>query len=102
MKKTFTAFTLALVTVFGASFAQAGILISEAPSRDGIIVGDNRCNDTGRDGIIISDAPGIIISDAPGIIVGDFAEVIGGIIVGDYADPGCGTTTERAGILISD
>jgi len=93
MKKTFTAFTLALVTVFGASFAQAGILISDAPSRDGIIVGDNRCEQP--------QSTGIIISDAPGIIVGDFAEFIGGIIVGDYADSDCGTT-ERTGILISD
>jgi len=93
MKKTFAAFTLTLVTVLGASFAHAGIIISDAPATgDGIIVGDNRCEQP--------QSTGIIISDAPGIIVGDFAEVIGGIIVGDYASNDCGT--DRTGIIISD
>jgi hypothetical protein len=74
MKKTFVAFTLALVTVFGATFAQAGILIS-----------DNRCTETQNTGILISD-----FTSVSGAV-----DTIGGIIVGDYT--GC-----RTGILISD
>lgn len=87
MKKTFTTVALALVLTFGATFANAGIIISDvaAPAcdqttenkdgiiifgKDGIIIfgftvfgskDDSKCVD--KDGIIISDAAGIIISD---------------------------------------
>ncbi len=52
MKKTLATITLAIVMTFGATFANAGILISDAPApaastdREGIIV-------FGRDGIIV-------------------------------------------------
>jgi hypothetical protein len=101
MKKTIAIFTLALVTVFGATFAQAGILVSDAPAgggctdRTGIIV-----TDAPAPGIIVTDAPapGIIVTDLPGIIVTDLA----GIIVTDRADQACGGTTANTGILVSD
>ena len=100
MKKTIATFTLALVTVFGATFAQAGIIVTDAPStggctdRTGIIV-----TDAPAPGIIVTDLPGIIVTDLPGIIVTDLA----GIIVTDSADKGC-TSTEvsRTGIIVTD
>ena len=64
MKKTLTAITLAIVLMFGATFANAGIIVGDKPSTD-------TCNSTKgiiilRDGIIILAATAIT-----GIIVGD-------------------------------
>jgi hypothetical protein len=89
MKKTFATVALAVVTVFGSTFANAGIIVSDAPAPGGIIVGD------GKDG----GSPckeGIIVSDAPGIIVSDIFDTITGIIVGDQK------CTEKDGIIVSD
>jgi hypothetical protein len=98
MKKAFTTIALAVVTVFGATFANAGIIVGDKP---GIIVGDKP--EPCRDGIIVGDRPGIIISDLPGIIVGDAPGIIisdiYGIIVGDSkCDGGKGTN----GIIVGD
>jgi len=77
MKKTITLITLAITLAFGATFANAGIIIgdqSQDPCKtatDGIIIGDMFTK-------IISQIEGIIIGDAPkpctqtdGIIIGD-------------------------------
>ena len=75
MKKTITTITLAMIMAFGATFANAGIIIGDAPTpcsqTDGIIIGDMFTK-------IISQIEGIIIGDAPkpctqtdGIIIGD-------------------------------
>ena len=91
MKKTLTTISMAIVLLLGATFANAGIIVSDKAtsscSRDGIIVSD-------RAGIIVSDRAGIIVSDIAGIIVSD----IFGIIVSDVkgGDP-C-----RNGIIVSD
>ena len=86
MKKTFATITLALVLTFGATFANAGILIGDrwatpAPcsaSKDGILIGDR---------------------SAIGILIGDFAAYLEGILIGDKTATGC---TAKGGIMVSD
>ncbi|MFM9905035.1 MAG: hypothetical protein ACKVQJ_10750 [Pyrinomonadaceae bacterium] len=94
MKTTFTTITLALVLTFGATFANAGIIVSDRA--------ENPC----KSGIIVSDSPGIIVSDffgfITGIIVSDKpaeSNCKSGIIVSD--GPGI-IVSDRAGILVSD
>ena len=53
MKKTIATITLALVMTFGATFANAGIIISDSPAP--------AASDTGRDGIIVFGRDGIIV-----------------------------------------
>ncbi len=73
MKKTILTITLAMIMTFGATFANAGIIIGDKSTEP--------CANTETDGIIIGDLLeffGIIIGDAPqacsqtdGIIIGD-------------------------------
>ncbi|MEO6654501.1 MAG: hypothetical protein ABIO36_00310 [Pyrinomonadaceae bacterium] len=82
MKNTITAFAMTIVLMMGATFANAGIIISDGS--------ESAC--TSRDGIIISDIAGIIISD--------IAEAVMGIIISDGKESGpCKNTN---GIIISD
>lgn len=65
-KNTVAAFTMMVVMGFGATMANAGLLVSDR--------GINTCTEKADDktdlgGIIISDLGGIIISDLTGIIV---------------------------------
>ncbi len=90
MKKTIATLTLALVMTFGATFANAGILISDATATP--------CTqtETKNDGIIIFGKTGIIIFGF--VIVGEKEKPCadtskGGIVVSDIAN---------TGILISD
>lgn len=87
MKKTLTATTLAIVLMFGATFANAGI-----------IVGDRATNDTCKDGIIVGDRAGIIVGDSP--VINGIITAITGIIIGGKADPAPCTSVSRNGIII--
>lgn len=90
MKKTITAITLALVLTFGATFANAGILVSNGPAatdckaeQDGGIVKDIKDVIKEILGILVSNRPvaaetpctqevdknGILVSDRNGILV---------------------------------
>ena len=78
MKNTVAAFTMAIVLLMGATFANAGIIISDAS--------ETAC--TEDNGIIISDFVGIIISDIAGIIISDTKDAapckdLNGIIISD-------------------
>lgn len=53
MKKTIATLALATVMLFGSTFANAGIIITDRAN--------NEVTDTNRDGIIIFDRTGIII-----------------------------------------
>ena len=82
MKNIVPAFTMAIVLMMGATFANAGIIISERPVAD--------C--TQKDGIIISEGTGIIISEIvraiTGIIISEQKETApcvakNGLLIGD-------------------
>lgn len=73
MKKTITTITLATIMAFGATFANAGIIIGDKA--------EETCKSTATDGIII----------------GDLLEIFG-IIIGDQST----TCTETDGIIIGD
>src|SRR5213592_1269193 len=92
MNRTLTTITLALVLTFGATIANAGI-----------IVGDKAQGSCGKNGIIVGDAPigGIIVGDlvAPGIIISDLVSGIAGIIVSDRKG---GSTPCKNGIIVGD
>lgn len=77
MKKTITTITLAMILAFGATFANAGIIIGDQSN--------NGCK-SGTDGIIIGDMFTKIISSIEGIIIGDApapCTQTDGIIIGD-------------------
>lgn len=78
MKKTITTITLALVMTFGATFANAGIIIGDATTTT------TTCTGT-KDGIII----------------GDLLQELWGIIIGDRSSEPC-TTATKDGIIIGD
>ncbi len=80
MKKTIATLTLALVMTFGATFANAGILISD------VVATPCTQTETKNDGIIIFGKTGIII--------------FGYVIIGEKT-PTCADTS-KVGILISD
>lgn len=86
MKRTFTTLTLAATLMFGATFANAGIIIGDSADT-------KPCEETSKEGIIIGDRSAI------GIIIGDLADAIEGIIIGDKADENC---TSKEGIIIGD
>lgn len=94
MNKTLTTITLALVLTFGATIANAGIIIS-----------DKAQGSCGKNGILVSDSDsptgGIIISDlmAPGIIISDIVTRVAGIIISDRKG---GAGPCKNGIIISD
>ncbi len=94
MKNTIATITLALVFTFGATFANAGILIGDRT------VTPTPCSDT-KEGILIGDR------SAVGILIGDFAAYLEGILIGDKATP-CSDVKDgiligdRSGILIGD
>ena len=79
MKKTITTITLAITFAFGATFANAGIIIGDQQS--------DPCSKT--DGIIISDMFSTIFNQIEGIIIGDAPKTdpctvqTDGIIIGD-------------------
>jgi hypothetical protein len=104
MKNTITAATMAIVLGFGATFANAGIIVTDRA--DGIIVTDRaerKCESTSKSGIIVTDFMGIFRAIL-GIIVTDRPEKQEctsdvqktGIIVTDRADSG------RGGIIVTD
>jgi hypothetical protein len=93
MKKTLKAMTLAAVMVFGATFAQAGIIVTDRQAS---------CNE--KEGIIVTDRSGIIVTDRS---FGGIISSIIGIIVTDLvgkSDDGCEgiIVTDRDGIIVTD
>ena len=94
MKKTLTAIALTIVTTFGATFANAGIIVGDFA---------NSCttDQKQKEGIIVGDYTGIIVGDFTGIIVGDFVNQIKGIIVGDRVSTPC-ADTGKTGIIVGD
>ena len=83
MKKTLTTMTLAATMFFGATFANAGIIIGDLRE-------DKPCTVKVDSGIIIGDV---------GIIIGDLV----GIIIGDLKDDSCKAETKtNVGIIIGD
>lgn len=83
MKNTFTAITLATVLTFGATLANAGIIIGDkaAPAP---------CKEVSTYGILVSDSP----------MLSGVLTAIAGIIIGDKPAPS--TCVEKNGILVSD
>jgi hypothetical protein len=78
MKKTIATITMAMTLAFGATFANAGIIIGDQQT--------DPCTKT--DGIIIGDSFTGIISQIAGIIIGDTVKTdctaqTDGIIIGD-------------------
>jgi hypothetical protein len=93
MKNTIATFTLAIVLTFGATFANAGIMVSDAKV--------NPCATETKGGIIVTNSPGIIVTNAPGgIIVTNIVNAILGIIVTNKPAP-C-KSVDRNGIMVSD
>ena len=91
MKKVFTTIALATVFTFGATFANAGIIMGDASApattcsdKDGIIYG-------GRDGIIYGGR------GVTGIIADVISEIEGIIYGGKSAEAPC--STEKDGII---
>lgn len=94
MKKTLVTMTLAATMLFGATFANAGIIIGDSPSAE-------PCKATSKEGIIIGN--GIIIGDRAniGIIIGNIVSSLEGIIIGDSADTDC-KEAPKDGIIIGN
>ena len=63
MKKTLTSITLAVVLMFGTTFANAGIIITNGTTTP------PACKETNTLGIIITNIAGIIITNIAGIII---------------------------------
>ena len=72
MKKTITTITLAFIMTFGATFANAGIIIGDKSGQE--------CGNTKE-----------------GIIIGDFLQELFGIIIGDKSGDTC-----KEGIILGD
>ncbi len=114
MKRTITTITLAIIVMFGATFANAGILVTDRTSNAaGILVTDR--SDSAA-GILVTDRTNQLCSAQKGIVVTDIFGTIGslvGILVTDLTgrSEGCssgtvatrGSNTDRAaGILVTD
>lgn len=91
MKKTITTITLAIVMTFGATLANAGILVSDRSA-------NNSCEDQ-KDGIIIAGRDGIIIAGREGIIIAGFT-FIANVFTTNTGSTPC--TAARDGMLVSD
>lgn len=91
MKKTLSTITLAIVMTFGATFANAGIIIGDksAPST---------CTQTEKDGIIIGDIVGTVYGWMTAIVVSEKT----GIIIGDRPAPCTTGEQSKDGIIIGD
>lgn len=83
MKKTLTTTILAATMMLAATFANAGIIVSDKADSP-------KCEPAAKEGIIVSDSP----------VVNAIAAWIEGIIVSDKADSG--TCTQKEGIIVSD
>lgn len=94
MKKTITTIAMAMVFTFGATFANAGILVGDRSATP------TTCSE--KDGILVGDRGGILVGDrsAAGILVGDFVSFITGILVGDRTPAQC--SSDKDGILVGD
>jgi hypothetical protein len=88
MKKTLTTITLAATMLFGATFANAGIIIGDLSET-------KPCTEASKEGIIIGDRSTV------GIIIGDIASTIEGIIIGDKSDKQC-QDGAKEGIIIGN
>lgn len=86
MKNTIATITLALVLTFGATFANAGIMIGDRSATPATCSAD-------KGGIMIGDRSAI------GILIGDFATYLEGILIGDKSATGCNS---KGGIMIGD
>ena len=93
MKNTITALTLAIVLLFGTTFATAGIIVSDRSEKP------NTCTSDDKNGIIVLEAQGaIIVFGALGGIIVFGAQ--GGIIV--FGKEKVKPCTEKNGIIVSD
>ncbi len=114
MKNTITTLTLAIVLTFGATFANAGIIVTDRSDQAaGIIVTDlanTGCNSTERRGIIVTDIfgtmaslAGIIVTDLTGIIVTDLSGNSGKCTdTRSMSRDGIIVTDRAAGIIVTD
>ncbi|MFN0279226.1 MAG: hypothetical protein ACKVRN_11565 [Pyrinomonadaceae bacterium] len=89
MKKTITTIAMAMVFTFGATFANAGILVGDRGTTQ------TTCTTSEKDGILVGDRSAI------GILVGDIIGFIDGILVGDRTAP-AQCSSDRDGILVGD
>lgn len=90
MKNIITTATMAIVLTFGATFANAGIIVTDRA--EGIIVTDRaeqRCTSVNKEGIIVTD------------FVGVFRAILG-IIVTDAPEKECSPSRDRNGIIVTD
>lgn len=92
--------TLVAVMMFAATFAQAGILVSDRSTPV-----EATCVENQNDGILVSDREGILVSDRIGILVSDFVSTIFGFEMNEA--PSCNgndgiLVSDREGILVSD
>ena len=108
MKNIITATTMAIVLTFGATLANAGIIVTDRA--EGIIVTDRAeqpCTSVNKEGIIVTDFVGvfrailgIIVTDAPEKECSSISRDRNGIIVTDRADGII--VTDRGGIIVTD
>lgn len=90
MKKLLTTVTLAVVMTFTATFANAGITVSDfAPQNDPCTANST----SSKEGIIINSSTGIIINSLTGIIINSLT----GIIINSATD----TPPVNCGIIIN-
>ncbi len=114
MKNTLTTLTLAIVLTFGATFANAGIIITDRSDQAaGIIVTDlanTGCKSAEKGGIIVTDIygtfaslAGIIVTDLTGIIVTDLSNGREGCMANrSVSRDGIIVTDRAAGIIVTD
>lgn len=95
LRNLFTAFTLVAVMTFGSTFANAGLLISDAPTQQ-----DEPCTDKGGFLDKMVELAGIIITSRNGIIItsGADKDETCGIIITSKS----GKQVSSNGLLISD
>ena len=94
MKKTITTIAMAMVFTFGATFANAGILVGDRTAPQ------TTCSE--KDGILVGDRGGILVGDRTGILVGDIVSYVVGILVGDLSSTSTPCTQQKDGILVGD
>lgn len=102
MKNTIKAITLAMVLTFGATFANAGLLVSDRSISTG-----TTCSDTTREGVIVAGRDGLLVSDRNAAIftgIKSLLQSLTGVIVAgrDTRTEPCNTNGRKGGLLVSD
>ena len=113
MKKTITTISLAIVMTFSATFANAGILVTDRANNVGILVTDRSdsaagilvtdlCSSSSRRSIVVTDIVGTV-SSLVGILVTDLTGRNEGCVdTRTTQKTRGGVTNQSTGILVTD